>query len=352
MTEKVAIIYQTKTPPERNGIIKPMKPGGYSDSGADIAYSLQRQNVEVVTPIENPQIENDLDWVFPDTAEGIETAIERGATIIWLNTVLYKGHPIEDFIKKGISIVGQIPENVDWYDDKWVTNDLLKANNLPIPKSVIITHENVTKYKLDFPFPVVAKPIRGRGSQGVSVAKNNKELTAILNEMFNSRSYGEALYVEEFLSGQEITITIMPPGKYIIGCDIVTKSDYWSLPPVKRFNHENGIAPYNGTIAVINNSEVLTDSELEQTDIKQLCQQCEEASKLVDAKAPIRIDCRANAYGKYFLFDLNMKPNITGASRPHRQDQDSLTALSAQKIGWTFDGLILNMLNQHWRKIR
>ena len=156
MTEKVAIIYQTNTPPKRNGIIKPMKPGGYSDSGADIAYSLQRQYIDIITPVENPQIENDLNWVFPDTSEGMQTAIDRGATVIWLNTVLYKGHPIEDFIKKGVSVVGQIPENVDLYDDKWITNDLLKANNLPIPKSVIITHENVTEYKLDFPFPAVS----------------------------------------------------------------------------------------------------------------------------------------------------------------------------------------------------
>ncbi|MBK0369320.1 ATP-grasp domain-containing protein [Flavobacterium agrisoli] len=349
MKENVAILYQTKTPPERNGIIKPMKPGGYSDSGADIAYSLKRQGINIITPVEDSQIEQDLDWVFPDTTNGIKMAIEKGASTIWLNTVLYKGHPIEDFINKGMSVVGQIPENVDLYDDKWVTNKLLKANDLPIPKSISITHDNIMKYKLDFPFPVVAKPIRGRGSQGVCVVKNKEELALILNNMFNSHSYGEALYVEEFLSGQEVTITIMPPGKYIIGGEITTKNNYWSLPPVKRFNHENGIAPFNGKVAVVNNSEVLTNLELRQEEIQQLCLQCEVASKIVNAKAPIRIDCRANAKGKYFLFDLNMKPNMTGASRPHKQNQDSLTVLSARKIGWTFDDLVLNMLGQKWK---
>ncbi|MEI2273128.1 ATP-grasp domain-containing protein [Sphingobacterium sp. ML3W] len=350
MKEAIAIIYQTETPPKRNGIIKPMKPGGYSDSGADIAYSLQQQNIRVITPVENPKIENDLDWVFPDTIAGIQSAIGKGANIIWLNTVLYKGHPIEDFIKNGISVVGQIPENVDLYDDKWITNDLLKASGLPIPKSVIITHENVDSYQLGFPFPVVTKPIRGRGSQGVSVVNHKEELTALLKQMFGSKSYGEALYVEEFLSGQEITITVMPRGKYIFNGITEAKNDYWALPPIKRFNHHNGIAPYNGTVAVINNSKVLTDEELRQTAIIQLCRQCEQAAKLVNAKAPIRIDCRANADGKYFLFDLNMKPNMTGASRPHRQDQDSLTALAARKIGWSFDDLILNMLHQHWKE--
>jgi len=327
-----------------------MKPGGYSDSGGDIAYSLQQQSIPIITPVQNPKIARDLDWVFPDTIAGIQSAIDKGATIIWLNTVLYKGHPIEDFIKKGISVVGQIPEDVDLYDDKFITNNLLKTNGLPIPKSAIITRENVSSYLLDFPFPVVAKPLRGRGSQGVSVVNSNEALTVLLQQMFRSKSYGEALYVEEFLSGQEITITVMPKGTYTISGITETKNDYWALPPVKRFNHHNGIAPYNGTVAVINNSEVLTDEELQQTAIRKLCKQCEQAAKLVNAKAPIRIDCRANEEGKYFLFDLNMKPNMTGASRPHRQEQDSLTALAARKIGWSFDHLILNMLHQHWKE--
>ncbi|EOD2823384.1 MULTISPECIES: hypothetical protein [Morganellaceae] len=41
---------------------------------------------------------------------------------------------------------------------------------------------------------------------------------------------------------------------------------------------------------------------------------------------------------------------MTGTSRLHRADQDSLTALAARKIGWSFDDLILNMLYQRWKK--
>ena len=130
----------------------------------------------------------------------------------------------------------------------------------------------------------------------------------------------------------------------------VTPKNYWSLPPVRRFNHHNGIAPYNGVVAVINNSEVLSDEHLNSEQIKKLCLQCETAAQLVNAKAPIRIDCRQNSEGHYYLFDLNMKPNMTGTSRLHRADQDSLTALAARKIGWSFDDLILNMLYQRWKK--
>lgn len=344
---KVAVVYQAAPAPEVNGILKPMKLGGYADSGADIAYAL-RQQADVILPVEIPGIAQDLDWVFPDTRDGIQKAVNKGAEIIWLNTVLYSQHPIREFMDKGISVVGQNPENVEVYDDKIITNQLLSDYDLPVPDSVIITAENVGSYRLDFSFPVVAKPIRGRGSQGVTFVKTELQLRNTIAEMFSTKAYGDALYVEAYLPGQEVTITVMPPGSYQINEKDVAKLNYWSLPPVRRFNHENGIAPYNGTVAVINNSEVLNDEELRSEEMLQLCSFCERAAALVGAKAPIRIDCRANHDGKYFLFDLNMKPNMTGASRPHRQDQDSLSALAARKIGWDFNDLVMNMLRQYW----
>lgn len=81
-----AILYQAKLPPIKDGIQKPMKPGGYSDSGADIAYELVKNGIGIVTPIDNPNIKNDLDWVFPDTKEGIQNALDKGASTFWMNT--------------------------------------------------------------------------------------------------------------------------------------------------------------------------------------------------------------------------------------------------------------------------
>lgn len=43
-------------PPVADGIKKPMKKGGYSDSGADIAYCLKENGEDVIPPCENPDI--------------------------------------------------------------------------------------------------------------------------------------------------------------------------------------------------------------------------------------------------------------------------------------------------------
>jgi D-alanine-D-alanine ligase len=348
----VALLYQAQQAPARNGILKPMKPGGYSDSGADIAYALREKQIPVSTPVLHPQLAIDLDWVFPDTEAGIRHALAKGAQVLWLNTILYNGHPVEPFLRKGIAAVGQLPHNTDLYDDKWTTNKLLQRNNLPIPPAVLINKDNLHEYQLHFSFPVVVKPIRGRGSEGVRVAATQEVLDVVLEEMFSADKYGSAVYVEKFLPGKEVTITVMPPGKYKINAVCQEKINYWSLPAVERFNHDDGVAPYNGTIAVVNNSRVLDDALLQSQAIITLCKQCESAAALVGARAPVRIDCRQDETGYYYLFDLNMKPNMTGASRPHRMDQDSLSALAARKIGWTFPDLLENMLWQQWRFIK
>src|SRR5262245_13406124 len=121
----IAVVYQAQQPPPVNGIIKPMKPGGYADSGADIAYALRLAGIAVVTPALTPDVNIDLDWVFEDTEIGIQRSLDRGANCIWLNTVLYATHPILAFLRRGIAVVGQDPTNVERYDDKLYTNRLL-----------------------------------------------------------------------------------------------------------------------------------------------------------------------------------------------------------------------------------
>lgn len=59
-----------------------------------------------------------------------------------------------------------------------------------------------------------------------------------------------------------------------------------------RFNHDNGVAPYNGVVAVVHNSRVLEDGEVDEGVGKRLAAECTAAAELVGAVAPIRIDCR------------------------------------------------------------
>ncbi len=346
--KKIAILYQANPVPSRDGIIKPMKKGGYSDSGADLAFALGKTKNTILTPIKNPREIVDMDWVFPDTEEGINMAIAQKAEILWLNTVLYSGHPIQKFRNKGIQIVGQDPDVVEKFDNKWTTNQLLIQNNIPIPKSFMIHQDETNFGQKQFSFPLVLKPIRGRGSQGVSLVQDQAEFALKLKQMFESKLFGTAVYAESYLPGDEITITVMPPGTYYIRNKKKTIKEHWCLPVVMRFNHSNGIAPYSGNVSVIHNSKVLSTSEQKKGNIQQVLLECAQAASLLNVKAPIRIDCRADISNKYYLFDLNLKPNMTGNIRSGRKNQNSLSAMAASAIGWSYQDFTRNILNQKW----
>jgi D-alanine-D-alanine ligase-like ATP-grasp enzyme len=96
------------------------------------------------------------------------------------------------------------------------------------------------------------------------------------------------------------------------------------------------------------NSAAIDISELASPAVQAMLDACVRAAALVGARAPIRIDCRADGTGHFKLFDLNMKPNMTGPSRPGRDDQDCLSAIAARADGWDFAQLLEAMLAAAW----
>lgn len=364
---RVAVLRQALAPPVIDGLRKPPKPGGYADGGADIAFNLRAAGVQVITPADDPDPAVDLDWVFGDAEGGIREALARGADVLWANTIVFAGHPLERLARGGVRVVGQAPELVQRYDDKHVANEFLRGHGLPVARSVLIGREPgpgaVALGDLDegglrglgLAFPLVVKPVRGRGSEGVVRVGSLPRLVEEASRLFEatlafdgeaSSRYGSRLILEEYLPGDEITVAAMPPGSYSIGGREVAFGGCWALPAVRRFDHRDGVAPYNGDVAVARNSAVLGERDRADEAIRLVAGQCALAADLVGARAPIRVDCRRRDGGGYDLFDLNMKPNLTGPGRPGRDDQDSLVSLAAAGIGWSYGDLLVNMLRQ------
>ena len=177
--KSIAILYQAKPPPLIEGLVKPYKEGGYSDSGADIGYALKSMSNNPVTPVNTPDPYNRTEWVFPDTYEGIKQSVHLGAEVLWLNTLLYKRHPIEEFFNADLEFIGQYPAMVDQFDNKWFTNRFLANLKLPVPKAHSFLISDQIEEDLKINFPLVIKPKRGRGSQGVKKVSDINELKTI-----------------------------------------------------------------------------------------------------------------------------------------------------------------------------
>lgn len=105
-TEMIAVLYQALSSPVIGGLRKDAKPGGCSDSGADIAAALAANGHHVVAPKKQPDPAKAFDWVYPDTADGIAAAMAAGASVLWTNTVLFGDHPLKVVASK-IQMVGR-----------------------------------------------------------------------------------------------------------------------------------------------------------------------------------------------------------------------------------------------------
>jgi len=356
-TAPVAILYQALPPPLIDGLRKDAKPGGYSDGGADIAFALRAAGVNVVTPSSSPDPSKALDWVFPDTVEGIRSAGAAGASVLWANTVLFEGHPLE-MEMADFDIVGQIPAAMQAFDDKFETNQLLAEAGLSVARSFLLSgtgRENVCALadveeacaSRGMSFPMIVKPVRGRGSQGVTLVESLYDLRDAATALIEAATFGDMLMVEEFLGGDEMTVTVMPPASP--RPDGSRAPTHWALPPVYRFDQRGGVAPYNGDVPVTANSVAIGPDRLRDPAIAAMIDSCVLAAALVDARTAIRIDCRADRHGIFKLFDLNMKPNMTGPGRQGREDQDCLSAIAARAEGWSYVDLLQAMLAAKWK---
>ncbi|PKX97810.1 uncharacterized protein P174DRAFT_418744 [Aspergillus novofumigatus IBT 16806] len=303
----VAVLFQAIDPPVINGVRKPRKPGGYQDSGADIAYALRQKGLWVLTPNPSPSDSSHEGWSFPDTEEGIYSAVQQGATHLWANTILFASHPLQTFsrltpLASDLYVVGQPPGLVENFDDKaFLNNKLRELCGLTLPRAWMVDPDNVRQIvnQIDR-YPIVGKALL-------------QHAEALLAE-------SPLIMLEEFLTGEEATITLMPPTP--------SHRDYWSMVPVMRFNHADGIAPYNGVMAVTANSRVVSEDEMKDPAYNKVMRQCEGVSRLIGATAPIRVDVRRSREGSEFaLFDINMKPNMT-----------------ASAMGWDYGTLLQHIL--------
>lgn len=270
--------------------------------------------IPIITPIESPSPTSDEGWCFPDHEAGILDAIHGGATHLWANTILFADHPLQTSSKltpraKEIYVVGQPPLLVDRYDDKALVNAYLRENSAcTLPKSFNLGEINdleplIAKHRVKL--PLIAKPIRGRGSHGVKLCHSLSELAKHAYVLLQE---SPTIMVEDYLEGQEITLTVMPPSP--------EKPKYWALPIVTRFNHQAGIAPYNGLIAATQNSRTLPMEEVQRNPIfNQALKECVSVAERLSCTAPIRIDMRQlrkQDDSPYALFDVNMKPVSCG----------------------------------------
>jgi D-alanine-D-alanine ligase len=276
--------------------------GGYRDSCADLAYALHLelgQVIKLITPTTMPEPSVDADWSFGDHKETIlEVITKHHANVLWANTNVHSTHPLLEVAKQypDVLMVGQDPRQLDKYDDKaWANRWLQSQPGLDgsFPTTWIVSRETPEVLN-DIPLPVIIKPVRGRGSQGVALCHSQDQLEQQAQKLWET---GSRVVIEEFCSGEEITVAVLPPGTY--DEPVGFKDKHWALPVVRRLNHVDDIMPYSGDVPVTANSclvpleEAAADPEYEKVQ-----KRCELIGQALGTFATIRLDARRRGRAK------------------------------------------------------
>ena len=204
-----------------------------------------------------------------------------------------------------VRVVGQPPLMVELLDDKEFVHGMLRQERrFTMPECWMVESLDGLKALAnggELTFPIVGKrPVRDGGSLAVKVCHDAVELEYHVRALLKD---SPRVMLEEYLAGEEATITVFPPS-FEEGRD-----DYWASPIVARLNYGEGVAPMNSIIEVTSKSKVLASEDYEQdVHYQAVAKECEEVARLLRVTAAIRVDVRRFKEGKFALFGVSVKP--------------------------------------------
>jgi D-alanine-D-alanine ligase len=202
---------------------------------------------------------------------------------------------------------GSGPQCLAFCYDKSLIRGIAKEMEIPVPEAFFIKPEDST-FELPFGFPVLVKPNLGDSSFGItqrSVAHTIEELVNAISEIREKFGYDKPLLVEEFLTGNDITVGIIgnPPESYTVLP--ILEEDYSALPPnlPRICGYEAKWLPESPYWKIKSVPAQLPDET--QKFIEECCVKLFER---LECRDYCRFDWRLNAEGTPKLLEVNPNP--------------------------------------------
>ncbi|MDP3013419.1 MAG: D-alanine--D-alanine ligase [Candidatus Subteraquimicrobiales bacterium] len=267
---------------------------GYSakkiDLDEDIAEKIKAEKPEVVFIAlhgrlgEDGAVQGLLEVLgIPYTGSGVL------ASALCLNKLFSK----RIFVKENIPTPPFFPlEKRDWQKDKSSTDEIVKGLRLPL----------------------VVKPVAQGSSVGVSLVKEEKEISSALEAAF---SYDETALLEEYVDGREIQ------------CGIIGNKDPIALPLIEIVSHKQFFdyeAKYTPGLA-----EEITPAPLSKEETQEGQELAVRAYKALGCAGFARVDMFFNPTRGFSVSEINTIPGLTA---------NSLLPKEAKAAGIEFPDLI------------
>jgi D-alanine-D-alanine ligase len=202
--------------------------------------------------------------------------------------------------------------------NKIMAKKLFFCENIPTPTYEVFLREEIEK-KLpkttSIPLPLIVKPAREGSTIGVSIVREEGELSSALTE---AGKYDEEILVEEFVEGKEITVGILEDIPLPV-IEIAPKSGFYDFHSKYTRGETDYIIP-----ARVSREKYLYAQEISLKAFRVLgCSGC------------ARVDLMTDENENPFVIDVNTMPGMT---------ETSLLPKAASYAGISFEDLVERIL--------
>jgi len=229
-----------------------------------------------------------------------------------------------------VPYVGSKPSACRLAWDKPTAKALAVRAGLRTPASVVLPHAAfrelgagavIDRIVGHLGLPLMVKPARGGSALGASVVAKPDELPAAMVQCF---SYGEAALVEQFVTGTEVSVSVVDGG-----------GGPRALPAVE-IRPLSGVYDYAARYTA-GQTEFFTPARLDEAVATDVAAVAVAAHVTLGLRDLSRVDLLVDDEGSVHLLEVNVAPGMT---------ETSLLPMAVAAAGLSFGGLLLDLLVQ------
>ncbi len=234
----------------------------------------------------------------------------------------------------GVPFTGSDPLPSALAMNKVLSSRLLTAMGIAIPRFVVVhKHEKAYDPFDHFGFPVVVKPADRGSSVGVSIVREPVEIYVALQNAFR---YSRDAMIQEYISGHEVTCSVLDDGL----------GDTVPLPVTEIIPKSGGFFDYNAKYTA-GASDEITPARLTDEGTELVQRTAVAVHRIVGASGMSRTDMIIGEDGDLYVLEINTIPGMTPTS---------LLPQAAKAHGLTlqdlFDRIIEGGLRKHGLLLR
>ena len=184
--------------------------------------------------------------------------------------------------------------------DKNITKLIAKSVDIQTPNWVLLKLNQHTEMQLHdnqspkFSYPYVVKPSSEGSTFGLTIVKQESELEKAID---HAAEFGDEILIEEFISGRELTVSIL--GNKPL--------------PIVEIKPSHNLYDYECKYTE-GMSEYIVPAELSDSLERSISEDALKIYKTIGCRHYARVDFRLNESGEHYLLEINTLPGMTATS--------------------------------------